>query len=452
MRILLVRPPRIKQAVTVGEMMFSEPLGLEMLNGVLRSDHQVKIFDMMIDEDLRSELESYRPQAVGFTSLCVDVGKVLQLSRLVKELDPSITTIVGGTQCLLRPESFFDETMDHIFKFTTENNLKRFFNMLEGGISDLIPGILSRELSYKDEGTRGRNQYLLPDRTSTKKYRGSYSYFGYMPAAIMEYGTGCGKACSFCLRWGIEGVEEKLIDPDLTRRDLLSIEEDTIMFIDNDFFSSADKVSGFLGLVKELGLKKNYIVYGSVEGILSCRKLLSEFVDAGLRAVLVGYETFSDAELMDYRKRATAADSKEVSRLLKAYRVDVWASFMAHPDWEKDDFKALRRFIGFLSPEISTINPLTPFPGLPIHKEFRDRLLFSEDDHERWSFGQVVVKPSRMGLRSYYWELMKTYLYINLMSNKSTEMLKKYGFKSLLRIGKGSVRLSWKYLGLIIKG
>jgi hypothetical protein len=78
--------------------------------------------------------------------------------------------------------------------------------------------------------------------------------------------------------------------------------------------------------------------------------------------------------------------------------------------------------------------------------------LFSENDHERWSFGQVVVKPSRMGLRSYYWELMKTYLYINLMSKKSTEMLKKYGFKSLFKIGKGSARLSWKYLGLIIKG
>jgi radical SAM superfamily enzyme YgiQ (UPF0313 family) len=272
-----------------------------------------------------------------------------------------------------------------------------------------------------------------------------------MPAAIMEYGTGCGKACRFCLRWGIEGVEEKLIDPELTKRDLLSIEEDTIMFIDNDFFSSMDKIRGFLELVKELGLRKNYIVYGSVEGILGCKELLPEFVDIGLKAVLVGYETFSDTELKEYRKRATATDSEEVSRLLKAYKVDVWASFMAHPDWEKRDFKALRRFINLLSPEISTINPLTPFPGLPIYKEFKDRLLFPEDDHERWSFGQVVVMPSQMSLRSYYWELMKTYLYINLMSNKSTEMLKKYGLKSLFRIGMGSARLSIKYLNLILK-
>ena len=31
MKILLVRPPRIKQAITLGNFMFSEPLGLEMI-------------------------------------------------------------------------------------------------------------------------------------------------------------------------------------------------------------------------------------------------------------------------------------------------------------------------------------------------------------------------------------------------------------------------------------
>ena len=34
MKILLVRPPRIKQAITVSNFMFSEPLGLEMIYGV----------------------------------------------------------------------------------------------------------------------------------------------------------------------------------------------------------------------------------------------------------------------------------------------------------------------------------------------------------------------------------------------------------------------------------
>jgi len=36
MTILLVRPPRIKQAITLSNFMFSEPIGLEMIYGALK--------------------------------------------------------------------------------------------------------------------------------------------------------------------------------------------------------------------------------------------------------------------------------------------------------------------------------------------------------------------------------------------------------------------------------
>jgi radical SAM superfamily enzyme YgiQ (UPF0313 family) len=452
MRILLVRPPRIKQAVTVSEMMFSEPLGLQMVYGALKNDNQVQIFDMMVESGLIEDIESFDPDIVGFTSLCIDVAKVLELSRSVKEHDSSIITLAGGTQCLLRPESFFDQSVDYVFQFTTVENLQELINDIEAGIHKPIPGILSRSLGYLDAGIKGRNEYMLPDRISTARYREHYSYFGYRPAAIMEYGTGCGKACDFCLRWRIEGVAERLIDPEITKKDLLEIKEDTIMFIDNDFFCSREKLTGFIELAKELKLQKNYIVYGSVEGLLQCRDLLAGFSRIGLKAVLVGYETFSDKELSEYRKKATNAENLEAAKLLRELGIDVWASFMAHPDWKQKDFRSLRKYIRLLDPEISSINPLTPFPGLPIYETFKNRLLFPVDDFEKWSFGQVVVMPSRMSLRAYYWELMKTYLYINLFRNRSTDMIRKYGMKSLIRIGIGTMRLSSKYMKLIIKG
>lgn len=452
MRILLVRPPRIKQAVTVSEMMFSEPLGLEMVYGALKKDNQIEIFDMMVEPGLIEAIERFDPDIVGFTSLCIDVAKVLELCRIVKEHDSSIITLTGGTQCLLRPGSFFDQSVDYVFNFTTVENLKALINDIEAGIQKPIPGVFSRSLGYLDTGTKGRNEYMLPDRISTARYREHYSYFGYRPAAIMEYGTGCGKACDFCLRWRIEGVAEKLIDPEITKKDLLEIEEDTIMFIDNDFFCSREKLEGLIRLAGELDLKKNYIVYGSVEGILMCRDLLNDFMKLGLKAVLVGYETFSDKELKDYHKKATATQNLEAAKLLRELGIDVWASFMAHPDWTRNDFRLFRRYIKRLDAAISSISPLTPFPGIPINEAFKDRLLFADDDYERWSFGQVVVQPLNMSLRAYYWELMKCYLYINLFRNKSTEMIRKYGFKSMLRIFAGSIRLTRRYIALIIQG
>ena len=75
---------------------------------------------------------------------------------------------------------------------------------------------------------------------------------------------------------------------------------------------------------------------------------------------------------------------------------------------DKADFKSFRAYIKKIRPQITTINPLTPFPGLSLYEEYKDRLLFSAVDYEKWSFGQVMIMPSKISLRTYYLELLKT--------------------------------------------
>ena len=287
MNILLIRPPRIKQAITLSDFMFSEPLGLEMIYGVLKANHDVEIFDMMIEKTSLSEkLKTYSPNLVGVTSLCIDVNLVKKICREVKELDANIITFIGGTQTYLNPQSFIDDSVDYIFKYTNRDNLNSFFNILEKK-EDVIDldGVLSKNIGYKDSGKQGRNEYMLPDRQSTERYRDYYSYFGYRPAAIMEFGLGCNKLCEFCLRWRIEGARERLIDLDLVRKDLIQIKEPTIMFVDNDFFASREKIQTFISIIKELKINKNYIVYASVKGIIDYKDTIKEFVDLGLKAL-----------------------------------------------------------------------------------------------------------------------------------------------------------------------
>ncbi len=115
MKILLVRPPRIKQAITLSDFMFSEPLGLEMIYGALKDDHEVEIFDMMVETgSLTKKINEYNPSLVGITSLCIDVTKVLELCTETKEVDISIITVVGGTQTYLNPEGFYKANVDYI--------------------------------------------------------------------------------------------------------------------------------------------------------------------------------------------------------------------------------------------------------------------------------------------------------------------------------------------------
>lgn len=143
MRVLLLRPPRIKQSITLSDFMYSEPLGLEMIYGAIQNVHDVEIFDMMCDsQTLESKICEFEPSLIAITSLCIDVEMVLKLSVEIKQIDDEIITVVGGTQAYLNPQGFFHESVDYIFKFTTKENLIRFY--LQDRNND-IPGVLSRK-------------------------------------------------------------------------------------------------------------------------------------------------------------------------------------------------------------------------------------------------------------------------------------------------------------------
>ena len=87
-----------------------------------------------------------------------------------------------------------------------------------------------------------------------------------------------------------------------------------------------------------------------------------------------------------------------------------------------------------------------------MYEQYRDRLLFKKEDYEKWSFGQLIIRPSNMSISRYYYELMITYLYVNLFINGNTDMLRKYGASNMLRISVGAVKASRNYIRLMIKG
>lgn len=452
MKILLVRPPRIKQSVTLGELMFCEPIGLEMVYNVLKESNEVRILDLMIKgEDLIQECKRFQPEVVGITSLCIDVNLVKELAGRVKEYDNSILTLAGGTQAFFNPSAFFCPDIDHVFKYTTRRNLHELFSAIQTKKEvPFIDGVYSKVNDFKSTDVFGRNEYILPDRASTERYRRFYSYLGYKPCAIMETSLGCSKHCDFCLRWRLEGETESPVDFDCIFEQIMAIKEHNIMFYDNDFLNNKERLQQFCSLIESNRIHKNFISYASVDSILLNQDILGKLAECGLRAVLVGYETFSQKELDQYKKRPTVLDSYKASRLLKEAGIDCWASFIMNPDWDSADFKEFRRFIKKLDPEISTFSPLTPFPNLPMHNQYKDRILVNIEDYESWSFGKVTIQPSKMSLRHYYYEMLKTILYINLRMNSGSYMVKRFGIATLFRISKGSFKALWTYMKLML--
>ncbi|OEF98371.1 guanylate kinase [Desulfuribacillus alkaliarsenatis] len=459
MKVLLVRPPRIKQAITLGEFMYSEPIGLEIIYSMLESQHQVEILDMMAEQvDIVDKLIEYKPQVVGITTLCIDVPMVIELAKKVKAHNPNIVTIIGGTQTFLNPQGFFTDVVDHVMEFTTSENLTKLLQYLEKNnrapdINDKVPmidGIRSRSNEFQSTRKLGRNEYIHPNRKSTRKYRHNYSYFGYKQSAIMATAQGCSKVCRFCLRWRIEGHVEEYFPMDFVIEEIKDIDESTIMIIDNDFLHNGKRILELCERLEQEHIQKSFICYASVQSILQNKEAVRRFQNNGLKAVLVGYETFKNEELATYQKKSTMEENLLASKFLKSIKLDVWASFMIHPNWDSKDFKAFRKYIKQLSPETISLSPLTPFPNLPLYQEYQDRLLYDKDDFEKWSFGQVIIKPSKMSINRYYYELLKTNIYVNTSIRNVVYMIRKFGLLTLFRLLKGSSKLFVRYVKLML--
>jgi len=453
MRVLLVRPPRIKKAITIGEFMFCEPIGLEIVCAILKPDHTVRILDMMVDEvDIAEECAQWKPDVVGLTSLCVDVGNVLDIVRQIKAHHPRITTLVGGTQTLVEPSAFHHDAIDHVIQYTTAQTLRQLFQTLKTAEPlPLIDGIESRENEFASTGVKGRNEYIVPDIESTATYRKHYSYFGYKPCAIMQTSQGCSKQCKFCLRWRIEGGKEHPQNMDIVFEQIKRIKEPNIMIFDNDFLCDGDRLNTLCDLLEAHNIKKTFLCYGSVNGILKNRTAIARFAQNGLSAILVGYESFNPAELQQYAKKSTTDDNHKAARFLKEIHVDAWASFIMNPDWSVADFKKFRRTIRQLRPEISSMTPLTPFPALPLYEEYADRRLIDRTDYDKWNFGTVSIMPSQMSLRHYYFQILLSNLYVNLFMNNTAYLIKKFGPATLFRLLAGSLRLMNRYIVLMLR-
>lgn len=453
MKILLIRPPRVKKAITIGEFMFCEPIALEGLYALWKDEHTVKIVDMMVDTVKITDLcVDFSPDVVGFTSLCVDVTNVLTLARQVKAHDESVITLVGGSQTFVVPSAFHDPAMDHVMRYTTKENLKTLFDHLQKGAPvPMIDGIESKCHDFESTGIKGRNEYLVPDRSSTARYRKHYSYFGYQPCAIMQTSQGCSKQCTFCLRWRIEGGKELPQPMPCVFEQIETIEEPTIMIFDNDFLCDGDRIHQLCDWLEETGTKKTFISYGSVSGLLKNRDAVARFAKNGFSVVLIGYESGNPRELTDYSKKTTVDDNLAAARFLKEIGVDAWASFILHPDWSVADFKQYRRYIRQLRPEITTMAPLTPFETLPMHRQYKDRLIIDRESYENWNFANVSIQPSKMSLRKYYWQVLMSHLYVNFYMNNTLYLIRKFGPLTLLRLLFGSIRLMKRYVGLMLK-
>lgn len=83
---------------------------------------------------------------------------------------------------------------------------------------------------------------------------------------------------------------------------------------------------------------------------------------------------------------------------------------------------------------------------------YKDKLIVSREEYEKWDMAHLVVKPEKISVRMYYWYIIRLYHKTMVNPSSSIYMIKKYGLKDTLKLSIGAFKVNMQYISKFIKG
>ncbi|MGC4052091.1 MAG: DUF4070 domain-containing protein [Paludibaculum sp.] len=140
---------------------------------------------------------------------------------------------------------------------------------------------------------------------------------------------------------------------------------------------------------------------------------------AGCTGVFVGFESLTDANLTDARKKSpTAADYARRVRMLHDCGIQVNGSFVLGFDHDgKDVFARTAEWVEENRLECATFHILTPYPATPLFRQMEAEGRLLHRDWTRYDTAHAVFRPKRMSPEELEWGY--AWMYERLFSHSS---------------------------------
>ena len=453
MKVLLIRPKPHKETIGLQNVMICEPLELEYLASNMENHgHTADIIDMILEKKkITYFLEKYQPDVVGLTGYISHVNVIKDYAGQVKSYNKEIKVVVGGVHAEVNPEDFTSECIDFIVR---ANGIKTFIDILDR-LEKKEP---TEEIScvYGKEKVRAAKEtqfnYMFPDRGKVDRYRAKYYYMFHRNCSLIKTSFGCPYQCKFCFCRQVTDEQYFTRDLDNILEELKEVKETEIYIVDDDFLVDRERILEFCRKLKSNGIEKKYLIYGRADFIAKNEDVIAAFKEVGLRAVIVGLESCDSHELIDYNKKTNVKINEEAVAILHKYDVECYGTFILGLDWQKKDFDALAKWIRKLGLVFVNLQPLTPLRGTELYEQYRKDFIIKEEEYEKWDLAHLVVRPSGISVRKYYWYTMLLYYKITANPVSAWYMIKKYGLHDTLKLSVGAFRVNLQYMKKLIGG
>ena len=311
------------------------------------------VLDFPTRDDFAHELETNSYDVVGISSIIVNLGKVREMCRMVRELSPHSTIVVGG----------------HV--------------AATPGLDQMI----NADYIVRGEGISWMRQYLGEDPEAPIRHphivSGLETRIMGMKLAERKGGTaatiipsvGCPMGCNFCTTSAFFGGKGKFVNFYNTGDQLFEVMEQaekslgvqTFFVMDENFLLHRTRAMRLLDRMKQAGKAWGMAVFASANAIRQYK--MEELVELGVSWIWMGLES----PRSNYAKLKNT-DSHQLTRELREHGIRVQGSTiigLEHhtPDNIKDEIE----YAVAHNTDFHQFMLYTPVPGTPLYKEMSEQ-------------------------------------------------------------------------------
>lgn len=401
--VLLVQPPLPPPMdAYVRDVVLCPPLGLSYIASTLMTDgFDVEIVDAAIEnlklDDIANIIRREDPKLLGISAATYTYKNALKISKICKEVNSSIFTVLGGPHVTFRAdEALQNRTVDAVIRgegeYTTLDLVRTLF---DGGNLHKVAG-----LSFKrPDGRRIHNPNrplirdldILPFPTRKSLPLNLYK----IPASVIT-SRGCPYSCIFCAAKALSGGAYRVRSPDnvvAEVKEILKIINPEFLFIADDTFTIFhDRTRKIAENFRDMGLR--WVCESRVNTVN--RDIVNILAESGCFSIQFGVESGSQKILDSINKGITIEQVRKAIRWCLDVGIQPVCSFMVpHPEDTWETIKETEQFMEELKKSGVQIfvSLTTPFPGTTLYENAAKLgLRFITDDTDDFNLATPVIE------------------------------------------------------------
>jgi radical SAM superfamily enzyme YgiQ (UPF0313 family) len=416
MEIMLINPPNCGRSIpeeeygitSLKQIFKGEPFNLEVLAGPL-GEHDVMISDLKCETEdaFWSAFDQFQPDVVGLTAVTCEANTVIGMARKIKEKRNAVV-VIGGNHATYDSSYFNRAEFDYIAVGLGRKSFHELINNIAcgkdgrgiAGIAKTSPG---KPLKYVKRiyGEIDLMEEMPPRYDLVAQYRSQYflEHLGLaMGFVITAYG--CTHKCSFCTIPEMTGGKYLNHSSNAVLRDIQLLGDiPFIRMVDANTFGNLSLSLDLCKKIVQSGIRKKFFADVRADTIVKNPALMENWNEAGLYAVVVGFEDFLAARLAGYDKRYQGHVINEAIDILHELGIVIVGDFIASPEYDVSDFEKLENFIKAGKIQIPVISVLTPIPRTPLYKKMKKDIVISDLDY--YTFTNAVTKTKMPAVEFY---------------------------------------------------